>query len=86
MPYVSGKYVNYAFSYQECKEMVELCKRAMIDLVSGQAQEYTIGSRSVKFFSLRQAQDMLNFFSGELRKYELDTRPPRSVAVVPRDT
>lgn len=86
MPYVNGKYVNYAFSYQECKEMVELCKQAMIDLVSGQAQEYTIGSRSVKFFSLRQAQDMLNFFSGELRKYELDTRPPRSVAVVPRDT
>lgn len=86
MPYVGGRYVNYAYTYQDCKDMIELCKKAMIDLVDGQAQEYTIGSRSVKFISLQHAQEMMDFFAGELRKYELGTRPPRSVAVVPRDT
>ncbi|MBQ9252256.1 MAG: hypothetical protein IJ188_06450 [Clostridia bacterium] len=86
MPYVGKKYINYAYSYQECKDMVELCKKAMTDLIDGQAQEYTIGSRQVKFLTLQQAQDMMNYFSSELRKYEIGTPPPRSVAVVFRDT
>lgn len=86
MPYVNGRYVNYAFSRNECAEMVEVCKKAIIDIMNGQAQEYSISTRSVKFISLEHAQDMLNFFSGELRKYEIGSRPPRSVAVVPRDT
>ena len=86
MPYVNGKYVNYSFSLEECRDMVDICKQAIVDLMSGQAQEYTIGSRSVKFISINQAQEMLDFFAGELRKYEVGSRPARSVAVVFRDT
>lgn len=85
MPYVSGRYVNYAYTYTECKEMVEICKQAVKDLMSGQAQEYTIGSRNVKFINVDDAQDWLNYFVSELRKYEMGTRPGRSVAVVPRN-
>ena len=86
MPYVNGKYINYSFTKEECKKMVDICKQAIVDLMSGQAQEYTIGSRSVKFISIKQAQEMQDYFAGEIRKYEVGSRPARSVAVVFRDT
>ena len=54
--------------------------------MDGQAKEYTIGSRSVTLLDLEDIEAMIDKFAAIKEKYETNTRPPRSVAVVPRDT
>lgn len=86
MAYRSGKYTNAAYSYEEAKLYLEEYKKAVHELVSGQVQEYTIGSRSVTLLNLDELTRMVDKFAAIVSKYEGNSRPPRSVAVVFRDT
>ena len=86
MAYKGGKYVNAAYSYEEAKMYLGQYKEALTALVDGQVKEYTIGSRSVTLLDLDDIERMIDKFSAIVEKYETNTRPPRSVAVVFRDT
>ena len=86
MAYRSGKYYNAAYTYEECCMYLEQYKTALTALVDGQAKEYTIGSRSVTLLDISDIEAMINKFAAIKERYESNTRPPRSVAVVFRDT
>lgn len=86
MAYRSGKYYNAAYSYQEAKDYLAKYKEALDALVSGQVKEYTIGSRSVTLLDVDDLTAMVDKFAAIVSKYEGNSRPPRSVAVVFRDT
>ena len=86
MAYKNGQYYNAAYTYQEACLYLTQYKDALTALVDGQAKEYTIGSRSVTLLDLDDIEKMIDKFAAIKEKYETNTRPPRSVAVVFRDT
>ena len=86
MAYRNGKYYHAAYSYEEAKTYLAKYKEALDALVSGQAKEYTIGSRSVTLLDVDDLTAMVDKFAGIVSKYEGNSRPARSVAVVFRDT
>lgn len=86
MAYRNGKYYNAAYTYDEAKTYLAQYKAALSALVDGQAKAYRIGSREVTMLDLDDIERMIDKFSAICEKYETNTRPPRSVAVVPRDT
>lgn len=86
MAYKNGSYYNAAYSYDEARTYLAQYKAALTALVDGQAKEYTIGSRSVTLLDLDDIERMIDKFAGICERYESNTRPPRSVAVVFRDT
>ena len=85
MAYKNGRYYNAAYSYEEAKQYLQLYKEALTALVDGQAKEYTIGSRKVTLLDQDDIEATIDKFSAICEKYETNTRPPRSVAVVFRD-
>ena len=86
MAYRGGKYYNAAYSYAEVCGYLSKYKAALDALVSGQAKEYTIGSRSVTLLDVDDLTAMVDKFAAIKEKYETNSRPPRNVAVVFRDT
>lgn len=85
MGYRNGKYVHPAYTYEEVTTYLTQYKAAQMALVNGQVKEYTIGSRSVTMMDLEEITKMIDYFSGIKEKYENNSRPARSVAVVFRD-
>jgi hypothetical protein len=86
MAYRSGKYYNAAYTYEEAKLYLTQYKEALSALVDGQAKSYKIGSREVTLIELDDIEKMIYKFAAIVEKYETSARPPRSVAVVFRDT
>lgn len=86
MAYNGGKYYNAAYSYEEAKLYLTQYKQALTALVDGQAKAYRIGSREVTLLDLADIERMIDKFAGIVERYETNTRPPRNVAVVFRDT
>ncbi len=86
MAYKNGQYYNAAYTYDEAKLYLAQYKEALTALVDGQAKAYKIGSREVTLLDLDDIERMIDKFSAICEKYETNTRPPRSVAVVFRDT
>lgn len=86
MAYRSGKYYNAAYKYEEAKLYLTQYKEALSALVDGQAKAYKIGSREVTLLDLDDIERMIDKFAAIVEKYETNSRPPRSVAVVFRDT
>ena len=86
MAYRNGQYYNAAYTYEETCTYLNEYKAALTALVDGQAKEYTIGSRSVTLLDLDDIEKMIDKFAAIKEKYETNVRPPRSVAVVFRDT
>lgn len=86
MAYKNGQYYNAAYSYEEAKLYLTQYKEALTALVDGQAKEYTIGSRKVTLLEIDDIERMIDKFAAIVEKYETNVRPPRSVAVVFRDT
>ena len=86
MAYRNGRYYNAAYTYDEAKNYLAQYKAALTALVDGQAKAYRIGSREVTLLDVGEIERMIDKFSAICEKYESNTRPPRSVAVVPRDT
>lgn len=86
MAYRAGKYYNPAYTYDEVCLYLTQYKEALTALVDGQAKAYKIGSREVTLLDLEDIEAMIDKFAGIKEKYETNTRPARSVAVVFRDT
>lgn len=86
MAYRSGRYYHPAYTYQEACDYLDKYKEALDALVSGQAKEYTIGSRSVTLLDVDDLDAMVDKFAAIKARYEANSRPARSVAVVFRDT
>lgn len=86
MAYRSGQYYNAAYTYEETCTYLEQYKAALTALVDGQVKEYMIGTRRVTMLDLDDIEKMIDKFAAIKEKYETNTRPPRSVAVVFRDT
>lgn len=86
MAYRNGKYYNAAYSYEEACLYLTQYKEALSALVDGQAKSYKIGSREVTLLDLDDIEAMIDKFATIKEKYETNTRPARSVAVVFRDT
>ena len=86
MAYRNGQYTNAAYSYEEAKLYLKQYKEALTALVDGQAKAYKIGSREVTLIDLDDIERMIDKFAAIVEKYETNSRPPRSVAVVFRDT
>lgn len=86
MGYRSGKYYNAAYTYEETCTYLTQYKDALTALVDGQAKSYKIGSREVTLLNLEEIEAMIDKFAAIKEKYEMNTRPPRNVAVVFRDT
>lgn len=86
MAYRGGKYYNPAYSYEETCLYLTQYKDALTALVDGQAKSYKIGSREVTLLDVGDIEKMIDKFAGIKEKYETNSRPARSVAVVFRDT
>lgn len=86
MAYRNGRYYHAAYSYEEVCSYLTMYKEALFALVNGQAKEYMIGSRRVTLLDVDMLDAMIDKFSAIKERYETNTRPARSVAVVPRDT
>ena len=86
MAYRNGRYYNPAYSYEETCLYLTQYKQALSALVDGQAKSYKIGSREVTLLDVADIEAMIDKFAGIKEKYETNTRPARSVAVVFRDT
>ena len=86
MAYRSGKYYNAAYTYEEAKLYLAQYKQALTDVIEGQARSYKIGSREVTLIDPQYIEAMIDKFASIVEKYETNSRPPRSVAVVFRDT
>ena len=86
MAYKNGRYYNAAYTYEEAKTYLSQYKEALSALVDGQAKAYRIGSREVTLLDVEDIEKMVDKFAAICEKYETNTRPPRSVAVVFRDT
>lgn len=85
MAYRNGVYYHAAYTYQEVCTYLDEYKAALSALVNGQVKEYTIGTRSVTMMDIGDIEAMIDKFAAIKEKYESNTRPPRSVAVVFRD-
>ena len=86
MAYRNGAYYNAAYTYEEACTYLDMYKKALTALVDGQAKAYKIGSREVTLLDVSEIEAMIDKFAGIKEKYETNTRPPRNVAVVFRDT
>ena len=86
MAYRNGKWYDPAYPYEEVCRYLELYKKAKEDIVNGQVREYGIGTRYAKMLSLEEIEAEIRKFAAIKEKYETNTRPARSVAVVFRDT
>lgn len=86
MAYRSGQYYNAAYTYEETCTYLEQYKAALTALVDGQVKEYMIGTRRVTMLDIEDIENMIGKFAAIKEKYETNTRPARSVAVVFRDT
>lgn len=86
MGYRNGQYYNAAYTYEEAKLYLTQYKEALTALVDGQAKAYKIGSREVTLLDVEDIEKMIDKFAAIVEKYENSARPPRSVAVVFRDT
>lgn len=86
MAYRNGQYYHAAYTYEEVCNYLTEYKAALSALVNGQVKEYTIGSRSVTMIDIDDIESMIDKFAAIKEKYETNVRPPRSVAVVFRDT
>ena len=86
MGYRNGKYYNAAYTYEEAKLYLSQYKEALTAVVDGQAKSYRIGSREVTLIDPDYIEAMIDKFAAIVEKYETNTKPARSVAVVFRDT
>ena len=86
MAYKNGQYYNAAYTHEEAKLYLSQYKEALTALVHGQAKEDAIGSRRVTLLEIDDIERMIDKFAAICEKYETNTRPARSVAVVFRDT
>lgn len=74
-----------AYSLTEARRMLELCKTALEELVTGQAKSYRIGTREFTALDLDDLQSLIKYYSNLVDGLSGRTRNKRVARVVPRD-
>ena len=74
-----------AYTLAEAKEMLELYKTALKDLLSGQAQSYRIGTREFTALDSEELTKGIVKFSNLVEALSGNVRTKRVTRVVPRD-
>lgn len=70
------------------KRSLEEMRAAYLDLIAGRVKSYTIGSRSLTRFDLKELDDMIAKTEREIDSLEAQLaggKPRKAVGVVPRD-
>ena len=74
-----------AYTLEEAREMLRLCKEALKELISGQAQSYRIGTREFTALDQDELRDDIVYFSNIIEALEGKVRTKRVSRVIPRD-
>ena len=74
-----------AYSLAEAKEMLQLCKDALKELISGQAKSYRVGTRDFTALDVDELMDQIVYFSNLVEALSGKVRTKRVARVVPRD-
>lgn len=74
-----------AYELAEAREMLNLCKSAMNELVSGQAKSYRIGTREFTAFDIDELLRLIRYYSDLVASLEGQVRSNSVARVVFRD-
>lgn len=74
-----------AYTLQEAREMLFLCKEAHKELITGQAKSYRIGTREYTALDLEDLMKQIEYFSNLVEALSGQVRSKRVARVVPRD-
>ena len=74
-----------AYTLEEAKEMLELCKEALKELISGQAKSYRVGTREFTALDVDELMDQIVYFSNLVEALSGSVRTKRVARIVPRD-
>lgn len=74
-----------AYTLAEAQEMLELCKKALKELINGQAKHYRIGSREYTALDLDKLKEEIVYFSNLVEALSGKVRTKRVARIVPRD-
>lgn len=77
--------VQSAWSLEEAKTMLTLCKEAHKELLTGQAKSYKIGTREFTALDLDELMRQIEYFSNVVESLSGSVRTKRVARVVPRD-
>lgn len=74
-----------AYTLEEARGMLTLCKQALRDLLSGQAKSYRIGTREFTALDADELRKQIVYFSNLVEALSGTVRTRRVTRVVPRD-
>ena len=74
-----------AYTLEEAREMLALCKTALRELVTGQAKSYRVGTREFTALDVDELSDQIVYFSNLVEALSGQVRTKRVARVVPRD-
>ena len=74
-----------AWTLSEAKNMLDLCKEAHKELITGQAKAYRIGTREFTALDLDDLMKQIEYFSNIVESLSGNVRTKRVAVVVPRD-
>lgn len=74
-----------AYTLTEARNMLSLCKTALEELVTGQAQSYRIGTREFTALNIDELNKEIEYFSNLVEALSGNARTKRVARVVPRD-
>lgn len=74
-----------AYTLEEAQKMLEICKKALEELISGQAKSYKIGSREYTALDIGDLKTQIIYFSNLVEALSGSVRTTRVARVVPRD-
>jgi len=77
--------ISTAYTLTEARQMLEICKEAHKELVTGQAKSYKIGTREYTALDLDDLVKEIERFSNIVESLEGKVRTKRVARVVPRD-
>ena len=74
-----------AYTLEEAREMLTLCKEALKQLITGQAKSYRVGTREFTALDADELMDEIVYFSNLVEALSGGVRTKRVARVVPRD-
>lgn len=74
-----------AYELVEAREMLALCKTAIKELVTGQAQSYRIGTREFTALDIDELRRLIRYYSDLVESLSGQTRATKVARIVPRD-
>ena len=77
--------VQSAWTLEEAKHMLDLCKEAHKELITGQAKSYRVGTREFTALDLEELMKQIEYFSNVVESLSGSVRTKRVARVVPRD-